>query len=129
MPGMGARGTTARANVNVALVKYWGKREPRLNLPTTVSISLTLEGLGVEANVAFGAGEADRLEIDGEVAAGEEAVRLSVFLDLVRAQSNRRERLTASPRNSICAETWRNFRPRRPGCLSPAPRGFSWASP
>ena len=33
--------TTARANVNVALVKYWGKRDPVLNLPATGSISIT----------------------------------------------------------------------------------------
>ena len=42
-----AAGTIARANVNVALVKYWGKRDPELNLPATGSISLTLEGLSV----------------------------------------------------------------------------------
>ena len=40
---------TARSNVNVALVKYWGKRDPALNLPATGSISLTLDGLSVEA--------------------------------------------------------------------------------
>ena len=38
---------TARSNVNVALVKYWGKRDPVLNLPATGSISLTLDGLSV----------------------------------------------------------------------------------
>src|ERR1043166_5122992 len=72
---MGAQGTTARANPNDALVQHWGKRQPGLNLPTTGSISLTLDGLAVEAKVAFGGGEADRLEIDGEAAVGDEAVR------------------------------------------------------
>src|SRR2546428_8461330 len=98
---MSARGTTARANVNVALVKYWGKREPGLNLPTTGSISLTLDGLGVEAEVAFGGGEADRLQIDGEAAAGEEAVRLADFLDLVRTAANRRERALVATHSSV----------------------------
>jgi len=42
---MAAAGTTARAHVNVALVKYWGKRDPDLNLPSTGSISLTLDRL------------------------------------------------------------------------------------
>src|SRR5207249_4993920 len=83
--------STARANVNVALVKYWGKRDPALNLPATGSISLTLDGLGVEAAVDFGAGEADRVVIDGVDAAGEEAKRVVRFLDLVRAAARRRE--------------------------------------
>ena len=47
--GMAAPATTARANVNLALVKYWGKRDRALNLPATGSISLTLDGLSVEA--------------------------------------------------------------------------------
>src|SRR5439155_641548 len=84
--------STARANVNVALVKYWGKRDPALNLPATGSISLTLDGLGTEAAVGFGGGEADRLVIDGVDAAGEEARRVVRFLDLVRAAARRRQR-------------------------------------
>ena len=35
----------ARARANVALVKYWGKRDAVLNLPAAGSISLTLDGL------------------------------------------------------------------------------------
>ena len=63
---------TARANVNVALVKYWGKRDPTLNLPATGSISLTLDGLSVEAEVGFGDGGPDEVTIDGEPAQGDE---------------------------------------------------------
>ena len=87
---MSGTAATARANVNVALVKYWGKREPALNLPATGSISLTLDGLAVEACVAFGA-PADRFVIDGAPAEGEEERRLVRFLDLVREQAGVRE--------------------------------------
>jgi diphosphomevalonate decarboxylase len=83
---------TARSNVNVALVKYWGKRDPALNLPATGSISLTLEGLSVDAEVAFdGAGHlaSDEVTIDGEPARGAERERLVRFLDLVRAEAGR----------------------------------------
>ncbi|HJQ85689.1 MAG TPA: diphosphomevalonate decarboxylase, partial [Candidatus Binatia bacterium] len=90
--------TTARANVNVALVKYWGKRDPSLNLPATGSISLTLDGLAVEAAVGFGGGEADRIEIDGQPAVGDEAARIGRFLDVVRAEAGRRERALVSTR-------------------------------
>src|SRR4030095_11490319 len=85
---------TARSNVNVALVKYWGKRDPSLNLPATGSISLTLEGLSVEAEVGFAgsaAPAADDVTIDGEPARGRERERLVDFLDLVRAQAGSRE--------------------------------------
>src|SRR5438094_4088841 len=93
--------STARANVNVALVKYWGKRDPALNLPATGSISLTLDGLGVEAAVDFGAGESDRVVIDVVGAAGEEAKRVVRFLDLVRAAARRRERAKVVMRSTV----------------------------
>ena len=94
--------STARANVNVALVKYWGKRDTALNLPATGSISLTLDGLGAEAAVAFGGGgEADRLVIDGVDASGGEATRLTRFLDVVRAAAGRRERATVAMRGTV----------------------------
>ncbi|MCK8616911.1 diphosphomevalonate decarboxylase [Fructobacillus sp. M158] len=35
-------GQTAIAHTNIALIKYWGKADPALNLPTTSSLSLTL---------------------------------------------------------------------------------------
>ena len=93
--------TTARANINVALVKYWGKRDTALNLPATGSISLTLDGLGAEARVGFGAGEADWLEVDGVPAAGNEAARLARFLDVVRDGAGRRERARVTMRSRV----------------------------
>jgi diphosphomevalonate decarboxylase len=92
--------TTARANVNIALVKYWGKRDRALNLPATGSISLTLDGLGVEARVGFGAPE-ERLEIDGEPAVGEEAERVRRFLDLVRAESGCRTAAAVATNSTV----------------------------
>src|SRR6058998_422939 len=99
--GMAAPATTARANVNLALVKYWGKRDGALNLPATGSISLTLDGVSVEASVAFGGGEADRVEIDGVEAGGDEAVRVARFLDVVRTEAGRRERALVATRSTV----------------------------
>src|SRR5262249_51523707 len=79
--------TTARANVNVALIKYWGKRDETLNLPATGSISLTLDGLWVDAPCAFGSGPADECLFDGTPADGEDARKVLRFVDLVRAQA------------------------------------------
>jgi diphosphomevalonate decarboxylase len=79
--------TTARANVNVALVKYWGKRDPALNLPATGSISLTLDGLWVESTCAFADRGADECVIDGAAASGLDGERLRRFVDLVRTEA------------------------------------------
>lgn len=81
---------TARANVNVALVKYWGKRDQALNLPATGSISLTLDGLWVDATCAFDADGPDEDEyvIDGEAAAGPDGDRLRRFVELVRSEAS-----------------------------------------
>src|SRR5262245_17816712 len=99
---MDAPGTTARANVNLALVKYWGKRDPELNLPATGSISLTLDGLAVEARVGFGGGgEARPVGVDRAPGARNEARRVGHFLDLVRATAGRRERADVATRSSV----------------------------
>ena len=101
---MSSSSVTARSNVNVALVKYWGKRDPALNLPATGSISLTLEGLSVEAEVGFAGGGAppsDEVTIDGEPARGAERERLVRFLDLVRAEAGRAQAARVVTRSHV----------------------------
>jgi diphosphomevalonate decarboxylase len=98
---MGDGAVTARANVNVALVKYWGKRDAALNLPATGSISVTLDGLGVEARVAFGGAGPDEFEIDGAPALGEERQRLVEFLGLVRRECSRRDAVHVVTRSTV----------------------------
>jgi diphosphomevalonate decarboxylase len=83
----------ARANANVALAKYWGKRDEKLNLPQTGSISITLDGLETSAEVALAPGRRDDLiQMNGAPAVPREAERISRFVDLVRrtARSERR---------------------------------------
>jgi diphosphomevalonate decarboxylase len=92
---------TARSNVNVALVKYWGKRDPELNLPATGSISLTLDGLSVDAEVEFVDDGTDLVTIDGEPAQGVERDRVVRFLDLVRAQARRSEAARVETRSRV----------------------------
>lgn len=76
------------ACANIALVKYWGKREPKLNLPARGSLSLTLDALKTFTEVAPTPGlEADTLEIDGVAKSGRALARVVEFLDLVRAQA------------------------------------------
>jgi len=44
---------TAQAHPNIALVKYWGKRDPELNLPSVPSLSITLDTLTSTTQVEF----------------------------------------------------------------------------
>jgi len=44
---------TARAQPNIALIKYWGKRDTGRNLPAVGSISITLDDLFSTMSVAF----------------------------------------------------------------------------
>ena len=89
---MPEKSCTARAGTNIALVKYWGKRDTALNLPATGSLSLTLADLGSETTVRFAADAAggdgrDRVIFGGSPAEPRFAGRVQRFLDLVRARA------------------------------------------
>lgn len=73
----------AVAHANVALVKYWGKRDDRLNLPAVGSISLTLAGLRATATVGSCREKAPRFVQDGRPVEGVAGERMASFLDLL----------------------------------------------
>ena len=61
----------ARAHTNIALVKYWGKRDSELMLPQTDSLSLTLNEFYADTKVEFSTQlTADELIIDGQPVSG-----------------------------------------------------------
>ena len=74
---------TAIAQPNIALIKYWGKRDLELNLPAVGSISITLRDLFTEMQVELDERlSADKLTVNGLL---DETMlpRLSACLDLV----------------------------------------------
>jgi diphosphomevalonate decarboxylase len=90
---------SARACANIALVKYWGKRDAALNLPAAGSLSLTLAGLVTETSVVFDPDlERDDFMLDGAPA---EADRVTPFLDLVRRQARLEARAVVVSRNQF----------------------------
>jgi diphosphomevalonate decarboxylase len=78
------RTATAIAHPNIALIKYWGKREAALNLPAAGSLSLTLGPIHTRTVVTWDQ-PADSLELGGTPRAGRELARTTQFLDLIRA--------------------------------------------
>lgn len=105
----------ALAQPNIALVKYWGKRDPALNLPERGSLSITLDALWTRTQVSFDAGlGVDRVLLDGRDWP-EGLARTSACLDLLR-------RLAGS-RLPARVETHNNF-PTAAGLASSA-SGFA----
>ncbi len=80
----GTRGE-AFASANIALCKYWGKRDADLNLPVNSSLSISLGKLGTHTVVKFTA-NSDRIFLNGKPAPADFAARISKFLDLFRAE-------------------------------------------
>jgi len=80
--------TTAIACANIALIKYWGKRNIALNLPAVGSISLTLKSLKTQTRISFDPNlEKDILIINNEKASESQETRTGIFLDIIREKS------------------------------------------
>ena len=76
---------SAFAPSNIALCKYWGKRNAQLNLPINSSLSVSLGNLGTQTSIQWSETR-DRVWLNG-VLQEEDSVfarRISAFLDLFR---------------------------------------------
>ncbi|MBO0472397.1 diphosphomevalonate decarboxylase [Enterococcus sp. DIV0840] len=79
----------ARAYTNIALIKYWGKKDERLILPMNNSLSLTLDAFYTETSVYFDETlTEDSFFLDGKKQDLKQTAKISKFLDLVRQQQN-----------------------------------------
>ena len=75
----------AEAHVNIALVKYWGKRDVSLNLPIKNSIAMTLDKLSVTMHVEFRDDlSQDQLVLNSTRENGAARDRVARFLDHIR---------------------------------------------
>ncbi|EOL47726.1 diphosphomevalonate decarboxylase [Enterococcus caccae] len=77
----------ARAYTNIALIKYWGKKNEQLILPMNNSLSLTLDAFYTETSVIFDESFIeDSFSLDGTLQDAKQTAKVSKFLDLVRQQ-------------------------------------------
>ncbi|WP_026684853.1 diphosphomevalonate decarboxylase [Heyndrickxia coagulans] len=77
---------TARAHTNIALIKYWGKRDEKLFLPMNSSLSITLDRFYTTTKVAFDSAlKADVFFLNGKPAIDAETAKISRFMDKIRA--------------------------------------------
>lgn len=92
---------TARAQPNIALIKYWGKRNRDLNLPAAGSLSVTLDSLWTHTHVIFDSSfDQDELVLNDTRNAGETA-RASACLDLLRRRAETQCRARVATRNNF----------------------------
>ena len=76
---------TARANANIAFIKYWGNRDDRLRLPANPSISMNLGGLFAETTVRWEEDlTADSFGLNGKEDTGAGLTRVVAHLDVLR---------------------------------------------
>ena len=81
---------TAVAHPNIAVVKYWGKRDVALNLPAVPSLSVTLDQFRTRTTVTWGLdAEQDEVVVNDEVLHDQAADRVHAFLDLFGADRPR----------------------------------------
>lgn len=89
---------TARAHTNIALVKYWGKRDQELILPQTDSLSLTLDPFYTDTTVEIDPTlAADQLLIDGNQVDPSKMGKVERVMDTIRSwsQQNQFARITS----------------------------------
>ena len=98
---------TAFAPANIALVKYWGKRDSQLNLPVTDSLSIDLGNLGTETTIEHSLDGQDTVILNGNKLVQDDpfAVKVINFVDLFRSALNQaatnRPALTITTNNNI----------------------------
>ena len=98
-------GATAVAHTNIALVKYWGKREAALMLPAASSVSLTLDAFFTTTSVEPGLDSAtDEVVLDGVALHGGALTKVVRLLDLVRQATGRTERARVISSNTVPTE-------------------------
>jgi diphosphomevalonate decarboxylase len=79
---------TAFAPTNIALIKYWGKRDCAINLPVTDSLSIALANKGATTKISLIDQAEDEYWVNEQLMAADSAfsTRLNAFLNLFRFQ-------------------------------------------
>lgn len=78
----------AKAYTNIALIKYWGKQDEELIIPSNSSLSLTLDAFYTITNVSFSKNnQKDRFYLNKQLQNDQQSKKVYQFLDLVRKKA------------------------------------------
>ncbi|HER5456404.1 TPA: diphosphomevalonate decarboxylase [Streptococcus pyogenes] len=77
---------TVTSYANIAIIKYWGKENQAKMIPSTSSISLTLENMFTTTSISFlpDTATSDQFYIDGVLQNDEEHTKISAIIDQFR---------------------------------------------
>lgn len=93
---------TARANSNIAFIKYWGNADDTLRLPANSSISMNIDGIHTETTVEWDSGlNADALMLNDAPAPDAALQRVAQHLDLIRARAGIDQYAQVTSRNNF----------------------------
>lgn len=94
---------TVTSFANIALIKYWGKRDERLMLPTKSSLSIGLQTLSTITHVSFSPHNTlrDTIILNGTCAQSRTQQKIINFLDIIRAQAKTTQRFTVTTKNNF----------------------------
>ncbi|MDM5190764.1 diphosphomevalonate decarboxylase [Bacillus sp. DX4.1] len=93
---------TAKAYTNIALIKYWGKRDESLFLPMNSSLSITLDKFYTITTVQFCPWLNEDIFILNKVIAGEtETLKVSQFLNRIREISGKETHAIVQSTNRV----------------------------
>lgn len=95
---------TCEARANIALIKYWGRSDPALNLPLTSSFSLTVDKLVTTTTVVADASlMSDEVVINDKPQVGPPHERVARHLDHLRKRAGTDVRCRVVSRNDFPA--------------------------
>lgn len=129
-PGATRARCAAVAHSNIALAKYWGKRDRERNIPDVPSLSLTLAALSTTTSVSFDPSlPADRFVLNGTAADATSAAKVFRMLDRVRSAAGITTRASVESSNDFptasgLASSASGFAALALACLGAA--GLSW---
>ncbi|MBF8807354.1 MAG: diphosphomevalonate decarboxylase [Enterococcus lacertideformus] len=92
----------ARAYTNIALIKYWGKKNDAMILPMNNSLSLTLDAFYTETEVIFSdTFSEDQFYLDNKLQDVKTTAKISTFLDIARKKAQTTKKAKVISHNSV----------------------------
>ncbi|MRG85706.1 diphosphomevalonate decarboxylase [Salinibacillus xinjiangensis] len=92
----------AQAHTNIALIKYWGKRDEALFLPMNSSLSITLDRFYTTTGVQFCKDlSKDIFMLNGELVNEQELAKMTRFLDIIRNYAGVQEHAIINSTNKV----------------------------
>lgn len=93
---------SVRSYANIAIIKYWGKKDAKNMIPATSSISLTLENMYTDTEISFIESETDVFYLNGVLQDSKQTEKISKVVDLFR--ENKEQKVLIKSENNMPTE-------------------------